>query len=212
MAGRRFRTRDSYARRAPSREPYDAVLIVCEGRKTEPFYFEGLKRAYQLGNANIVVEPMGRDPLSLVDYAIAQLAEDESLTRAYCVFDRDGHATFGDAVRKASDSALGRDGRLRLAVSVPCFEIWPLLHFGFSSAPIEGRGGKSAGENALALLEKVMPDYSKADREIFGKLKSKLDDALRHADRLSDYNRESGSDNPSTGVHKLVEYLVGLKK
>ena len=133
------------------------MLIVCEGEKTEPQYFEGLRVAYRLSSANIAVAPMGRDPLSLINYAIAELENDPNLTRAYCVFDRDGHATFGDAVNKAHQCTLGQCGRLRLAVSIPCFEVWPLLHFGFSTAPIVGGGGKSPGEQALAELQNAMP-------------------------------------------------------
>ncbi len=29
-------------RKVPKRKPYDRVLIVCEGEKTEPIYFEDL--------------------------------------------------------------------------------------------------------------------------------------------------------------------------
>lgn len=212
MPGSRFRSRNSYDRRAPRREPYDTVLIVCEGQKTELHYFEGLKRTYRLSSANIVVEPMGRDPLSLVKFAINELEKDNSLDRAYCVFDRDGHATFGDAVRKANDHAQGKSGRLRLAVSVPCFEVWPWLHFEFNTAPIVGGGSKTPGDKALAQLVKVMPDYAKGDRGIFEKLEPKLGDAMRNAFKLGVHNTKAACDNPSTSVHKLVEYLIKLKR
>lgn len=211
MARRRFRSRDSYDRRAPKREPYDAVVIVCEGGKTEPNYFEGLKATYRLGSANVDVQPMGRDPLSLVNHAIEQLENDSTLTYAYCVFDRDTHATFGDALRKARDHAQGKNGRLRVAVSVPCFEVWPLLHFGYSTAPIEAGGGKTVGERACSLLHKVMPDYSKNDRAIFEKLASRLEAALINAGKLRAYNEQADSDNPSTSVHELVRYLIAIK-
>ena len=212
MGRRRFRTHESYRRRAPTREPYDAVLIVCEGQKTEPQHFEGLKSSYRLSSANIVIEPMGKDPLSLVKYAIAELERDATLTHAYCVFDRDGHATFNEAVSKARDSVHRRSGRLRLAVSVPCFEIWPLLHFGFTTAPIVASHGHSPGEVALARLQQAMPDYSKSDRAIFGKLADKMDVGMKNALRLAAHNRKTHSDNPSTDVHTLVEYLRRLKQ
>ena len=212
MPRHKFRTRESYSRRGPTREPYDVVLIVCEGQKTEPFYFEGLRAAYGLSSANIVVRPMGRDPLSLVDFAISELERDDTFTHAYCVFDRDGHATFDAAIQKSRDCALGKRGRLRLAVSVPCFEIWPLLHFRFSSAAIVAGGGKTPGEKALALLQNEMPDYLKGSRGIFEKLAPKLDAALQYAEKLCQHNQESDSDNPSTTIHDLVNYLMRLKQ
>ena len=64
----------TYARRGPQREPYDLVLIVCEGAKTEPYYFEGLKRVWRLSNANVHVRSAGAsDPPNLVAYALEQL-------------------------------------------------------------------------------------------------------------------------------------------
>ena len=77
---------------------------------------------------------------------------------------------------------------------------------------IVGGGGKSPGERALAMLQKEMPDYSKSDRTIFEKLAPRMDVALKNARKLCDHNRQSDSDNPSTGVHELVEYLIGLKR
>lgn len=35
---RRDRSRHSLKRQGPKREPYDRVLIVCEGEKTEPIF------------------------------------------------------------------------------------------------------------------------------------------------------------------------------
>ncbi len=40
-------------RRGPKKQPYDRVLIVCEGAKTEPTYFRELCDHYQLSTANI---------------------------------------------------------------------------------------------------------------------------------------------------------------
>jgi len=39
-----MRRPESYRRLSPQREPYDYVLIVCEGEKTEPNYFYGLRK------------------------------------------------------------------------------------------------------------------------------------------------------------------------
>jgi hypothetical protein len=89
----------SYRRRNPQREPYDYVLIVCEGEKTEPNYFHGLRRAYALSSANIeIVRPPAHDPLNIVAYAEKRLIEG-SYDRAYCVFDRNGRAGFDTALR-----------------------------------------------------------------------------------------------------------------
>ena len=85
MNGRR-RAPESYSRRGPVRGPYDRVLIVCEGEKTEPHYFGGLRLHYRLSSANIeITRAHGTDPMSIVSFAEARLG---NYDRAYCVFDR----------------------------------------------------------------------------------------------------------------------------
>ena len=103
---RRGRAPTSYARRAPEREPYDVVLIVCEGEKTEPYYFEGLRRAWGLSSANIRVRSAGAsDPLSLVQFALAEMRSGD-YDRVFCVFDRDTHAGFEQALQQIAQSRL----------------------------------------------------------------------------------------------------------
>ena len=51
---RKAREAESLRRQAAKRVPYDVVLIVCEGEKTEPYYFKGLRKHLRLSNANIV--------------------------------------------------------------------------------------------------------------------------------------------------------------
>ena len=52
---RKAREAESLRRQAAKRAPYDVVLIVCEGEKTEPYYFKGLREHLRLSNANIVI-------------------------------------------------------------------------------------------------------------------------------------------------------------
>lgn len=54
-------------RKSARREAYDRVLIVCEGTKTEPYYFEGLKAEYNLHSANIrITGNCDSAPISIV--------------------------------------------------------------------------------------------------------------------------------------------------
>jgi len=43
------------ARSRARRAPYPKVLIVCEGEKTEPYYFKSLKDQYSLNSANVEI-------------------------------------------------------------------------------------------------------------------------------------------------------------
>ena len=54
-------------------EPYDRILIVCEGDKTEPTYFSRLIKFLELSTANVhVIAADGSDPKSVAKSAIAQ--------------------------------------------------------------------------------------------------------------------------------------------
>jgi RloB-like protein len=209
---RRQKQASSYRRRGPVREPYDVVLIVCEGRKTEPNYFNGLKLAYGLSNMNVRVhQPSEHDPMSLANFAIQELDRDEECDRGYCVFDRDGHVGFNEAVRTIQTSKPGMDGRLFAITSIPCFEIWVLLHYRYSSAAYTTSGGRSACERVIRDIREHNPAYTKGSRSIFNDLTPHADQALTHAARLEQHNNTSGGCNPSTKMHHLIDYLAKLK-
>ena len=212
MAWRKPRPARGYRRRGPTREPYDVVLIVCEGKKTEPEYFEGLKKACRLSSANIKVVPGdGNDPVSIVKHALAEYRKG-GYDRVFCVFDRNGHANYHEALDRAASSLPGRKGRLEAITSVPCFELWILLHFAYATAPFVKTGNKSACDNVIDAVRIHLPEYEKAMTGVFERLEPNTNKAITHANRLARDNRETASENPATKVHELVKFLRGLKK
>jgi|SRR5579859_295043 len=205
------RTAASYARRGPQREPYDVVLIVCEGAKTEPHYFEGLKRAWRLSSANIHVQSTNAsDPPNLVAYAVQQL-KTGGYDRVFCVFDRDSHAGFDQALNEIAQSEEGQGGRPTAIVSWPCFEVWIRLHFGFTTKEFTATGKHSACDNVIRDLNGHLNNYAKGSKTIFAELEGKLGDALANAKRLAAHNAKTGAESPATGIHDLIAYLRGLK-
>lgn len=201
----------SYARRGPVMEAYDYVLIICEGAKTEPNYFQGLRTAYGLSSANIVVmSPDGTDPITIVKAAEENLRAEYD--RIFCVFDRDGHANYHEAIKRVADSGHGKSGKITAVPSWPCFEFWLLLHFKYTSAAFEAGGGRSSCDQVLRELRDHLPDYVKGHETVFADLRDKLEIAMKHAKRLAADNKRTRSVNPATMVHELVAYLIGLKK
>lgn len=207
-----MRRAHSYRRRGPQREPYDYVLIVCEGDKTEPNYFRRLRDVHRLSSANIeIARAGGNDPVSIVTYTEMRLTEG-GFDHAYCVFDRDGHANYNQALQMVANSPNGRIGRLRAITSVPCFEIWVLLHFRYSSAAFNSTGSQSACDHVIAEVKKHFADYSKGHTSVYDRLEAVMEQAQAHAERLLKENAATGSTNPATRVHELVDYLCKLKK
>ena len=204
----RRRSKGRLWRPGPSRQPYDRVLIVCEGAKTERLYLKELLDHYRLSIANIEVLGTGIDPKSLVAKAkrraYDELKKGEKFNRIYCVFDRNSHANFYQASQNAVQ------GRMRLARSWPCFEYWLLLHFRYTRSPYLPSGGRSASENCVVDLKRCLPGYSKGGGGVFSQLLPRLNGAKSNANKAMQNVVAVGGNNPSTEFHELIEYLQSL--
>ena len=202
--------RGNLSRREAQKDPAARVLIVCEGKKTEPTYFSDLKREYRLTAASVKIAGEGADPQTVVAKANerqeAEKRAGDSYDRVYCVFDRDEHQSF--------DAACGDAARhgFQLARSWPCFEYWLLLHFKSGRSPYARNGTGSAADNCINDLKKYFPSYTKSAEGIFTALQSKLDVAVANARATLRDAKATNDHNPSTEIHRLVEYLKSLSQ
>ena len=207
MALRNLKRRAKRSR--ANREPYDRVLIVCEGSKTEPLYFYELVDFCSLSPDNVRIVGHGSDPLEVVRHAKKLQRQErrrgDRFDRVYCVFDRDEHSSFD----RASDEA--KTSGLQLARSWPCFEYWLLLHFHYSRRPYTRTGGRSPAENCINDLREHLPQYTKATEGVCQELEEKLEIAKARAIQTMDEAQETEEPNPSTEIHELISYLQSLK-
>lgn len=198
-------------RREPRREPYDRVLIVCEGEKTEPNYLRELCSRYRLSSANIEVTPgEGNDPVSVVRTAgrlqKIEKRQGERYDRVFCVFDRDEHTNYTAACE------LAKNEKVHIARSNPSFEYWLLLHFEYTRAPFQRTGGRTAAQNCERTLKHHLPAYSKGMRGLFQRLLEDLPEAKTRSARALADSLLTGEENPSTEVHELVDFLQKIKE
>lgn len=212
---RKVRTARDQKRKNAKRASYDRVLIVCEGEKTEPNYFDELVKHYTLKSANVQVDrSKGSSPKSVLKRAeeLANKADGEgnSYDRVYCVFDKDTHTTYKEAVRDIQTKKKLKS--FHACVSVPCFEYWILLHFEFKTSPYHAAGKASIADQVIKDLKKHIPNYEKGDKGWFVTLLSRLEAGMNNAERALNAAERNDTDNPTTCVHELVEYLRNLKK
>ena len=206
-------TRD-LERRKSRRAPYDRVLIVCEGSKTEPNYLQELIDYLKLNSANVEVDGnCGSSPISVVQHAKSRYAEEkrknDAYDRVFCVIDKDTHPSYAQAMDEISRS-LPRNVFSSIN-SVPCFEYWLLLHFIYSTRSYRGAGGRSACSRLIDDLRGYIAGYSKGDRGLFKTLIGQTDQAVAYSMRALDAAARTGTDNPTTLMHELVEYLRHLE-
>ena len=102
----RHRRRD-LQRRTRSREPGQRFLIVCEGEKTEPNYFDDLRVRGRIPGK---VKGIGESPVRVVKHAIKLMKEDD-YEQVWCVFDRDvfPEKNFNEALRLAKENGIERE-------------------------------------------------------------------------------------------------------
>lgn len=217
---RRIRREREFERLRRIRSSRDVVLILCEGEKTEPNYFKKLRTILRLNKTNIVIHEdcRGNDPLRLVNEAeeefIKELKRDyekQGYDHVFVVFDKDTHATYNDALQKMASLGKKHKGKFKAIVSVPCFEFWLLLHFEYTSRPYGASGSNSPCDNAIRDLEVHVPGYAKGSADVFETTYPRVDEAIKHAERLEKRQEDARTDNPSTKVHRLVGYLQSLK-
>ncbi len=202
-------------RKKQERQKQPRILIVCEDSKSSAYYFEDMAKAFGLKAVDVRGKECGSAPSSILKYAMKE-HEQEKLSdpydRVYCVFDRDQHKSFSPTVNRIS--TLKMSGEPFFAItSTPCFEIWLLLHFDYVSHPFPTKK-RSPCDQAISELRKktTLDGYKKGVGGIYAKLSGQIHDAINHAKRLLKDNKKTGSDNPATSVHELVEYLASLTK
>lgn len=217
----RFRRENKIKRKAALRSRYKLILIVSEGKETEPNYFTALRNDLRLNKESVVIsrDSKGNDPLSLVNTAEAKNAEEcknnpekRGYDRVFIVFDRDTHTTYNAALKKMEALNKKYSNVFEGITSVPCFEFWLLIHFEDTTRPYIAIGDKSAGDRVTHDLKKYIPDYYEGHKKIFEITQPHLDTAIRRAELLEKRNEETNTDNPSTKVHKLVGYMRELEK
>lgn len=185
------------------------VLIVCEGSKTEPNYFKGLRHDCRISSATVEI-PVDNDPtpLKVLDYAETKyrsaMSADNPFDRVFCVFDKDRHHDYADALQKI-EHMTPRDVFCAIP-SVPCFEYFLLLHYEYTTSPFVN------AQQAMRALKKHIVDYDKGDANIFETVKAHIETAKTNAEKSLTAAQTTGTDNPSTHAHTLVAHMQNLAR
>jgi RloB-like protein len=193
-------------RRRPSRAAVLLDLLVfVEGLRTEDLYLTYWRRQYR-DRVRVEIDPYRGGPLQLVEKAVeAQRTEAREARRGrgrahnqiWCVFDRDEHPNFAEAIGLAGRRSIN------LAVSNPCLELWFVLHFEDRTAYLERQEAQHRAEQLLG-CSKVLTD------SCLNALAERYDEARRRAVKLDEKHAGDGSppgSNPSSSVWRLIDLI-----
>ena len=208
----------SYGRHRATREPAERILIVTEGKKTEPNYLDEIKQYYRLSATSWVVKysDAGTCPLKVVGYAETLFTKGSKEGRVpakrfdvvYAVFDRDQHEHYNAALQKAVklDKTLKNDNREMIRFiavpSVPDFELWLLLHF-------QDCFDFTDRHDVIKKLKEHIPDYEKGEKGYFGRTRDQMQTAMRRSAFLKmQRGHTSQGDVPYTDIDQLIKHLT----
>jgi hypothetical protein len=184
-------------------------LIVCEGTRTEPIYFEYLKQflpKHLLETIQIIGQ--GDNTINIVKTAIIERdkrIEDEinpNFDEVWAVFDKDDfpNVRFNSAVRMAEEHGI-ESGHSNQA-----FELWYVLHFNYLDTAINR-------QDYFRILSEILKiKYKKNNKDIVARLfeGGDIKHAIECAKKLETMHKGKTPSNshPSTRIHVLVEKLL----
>lgn len=203
----KLRGSESFRRRPGQKRPRSIILIICEG-KTEQDYFEAARIKYELTTAEIMLaeNTKGSAPISVVECAEHKCKEEGGYDSVYCVFDRNGHESF-DRAREKIKNLSNRSNKplpIEEAISIPCFELWVLLHFERTDAPFN-----QCSAVFQRICEHHIPGYEKANPVISRGLMEKMEDAIGNAEWLEEQAKNNNY-NPYTSVHRVIQHFQSV--
>jgi RloB-like protein len=194
-------------RRRATRELKARMILVCEGRNTEPEYFRAIKRFYAKRSLEIVTVRAAGVPMTLAKKAKEEV---KSLKNSIgtkgdvvcAIFDRDEHPKFEEAIAFCQ-----RNGIL-VGYTNPCFELWLVWHF-------ENYGSTCHRHDVQRRFATLAPEYNPATTKTadFSKLMGRIDDAVTRSQHHFEARENEGAlyGAPSSLMHKIIERIKDFK-
>lgn len=183
-----FRRETNLRRSSGNRQERRTVLIVTNGERTEVDYFEALKNEPWVTAAKVMVKFEAGAPGAVVNRT-AKIRDDSGYDEGWSVCDVDEFD-----VTAATESAVSQS--VGLALSVPSFEVWLILHVAKSCPAF------NTATQVGAYLRRFVARWDKT-RLDFEDFRAGVTEAVTFAKRLG----EPPKANPSTSVWRLVESL-----
>ncbi len=184
------------------------VLIIAEGRNvTETQYFRSLQKVTSGYNIKMLRAGGKTDPEKLKkvlkEYWLDNRMNAKDGDRGFVVIDLDCDKRKAELIK-----SLGANTpECSFIVSNPCFEIWFLLHYGYSTKAY------ASSDAAVKELANNIRGYRK-NTNVWPLLEDKMNDAIENAERLEKHFEElarpwpSADCNPRTDAHKVVRLLT----
>lgn len=192
------------ARKIRTRTTNTTILLIVEG-ETEQIYFSQMKSYERL--RTVTIKPKlakYSNPVQILEEAIKANSE-RVYDFIWCVFDRDVLNYPSEQFNKLYQQATKK--HIMFAESLPCFEIWFLIHFVLPSSACQ------TSEGLIKELKKYIADYCKETswlhrKQLYQFLKPYQKDAVSRAQTLDTSSFEEQDRILKTTVHILIKQIL----
>lgn len=187
-------------------------LIVTEGTKTEPQYFQSIKdiinRKYR-DRIRLDISGEGLNTISLFETAKSKAARNPNVYRhVWVVYDTDDFpAENVNRTEELCEQNSNDETTYHAIWSNQCIELWYLLHFSFFQSDIHR---SEYWSKLTEYLEGIgAGSYTKGRPDMFEVLEPFIKRGIANAKKLDDRNKgkKPSSAAPGTKVYELVEML-----
>ena len=186
------------------------IVIIAEGRNvTETLYFRQFNKPHAGYIVKILASGSSTDPEGMLEklerYWNQNGLDPKRGDRGFIVLDLDCDDRKGRLIRKLEEES----EIARFVVSNPCFEVWFLLHYRYTTRAF------SNSSEIIRELRHYITDYEK-NRDVTGILSGKTDVAIENAKKLACYFEANGAQwpsnecNPRTDVQEILEVFETL--
>jgi hypothetical protein len=201
------------SRKKASRKSATTVFIACEGRNTEPAYFQRIKEhVEESGEFALTIYPDDTEPNPKTD-ALGLIEEakrrSDEFDEVWVVFDKDGYTKHADAFTEAHTHSV------KIGFSSIAFEHWVLLHFERCKQPFAK--SQDIIQDKLTGGPGFFPAYAKkAHVDIYDGMSHNTHVAvenaawLRHQQKPELSTKKIYEVNPYTDLDILVARLLGM--
>ncbi len=187
-------------------------LIVTEGTKTEPNYFNAIKSLINQNYSekiHLEIVGQGDNTVNLFDKA-KQLSQENpnGYKHVWIVYDTDDFPKDNiDVVPALCESNSSADCKYHAIWSNQCIELWFLLHFSFMHSDLHRDEYKGKLSESLKTIGAGA--YRKNREDMFWVLKDYVDFAIENAKRLDRINsgKIPSKSAPGTKLFELIEKL-----
>lgn len=187
-------------------------LIVTEGTKTEPQYFQRIQEIINQqyrGRIQLDIYGEGQSTLSLFDKAKRRVQRSSNIYRhVWIVYDTDDFPSDSvNQTEKLCKKSSSNETEYHAVWSNQCIELWFLLHFSYFHSDIHRKEYWPKLSDCLTMYG--LGTYEKGRKDMYTVLEPYMDRAIDNAKKLDAVNhgRTVADSAPGTKVYELIEKL-----